>query len=60
MKYKTIYGFVLTLMEKEQVFNALEESAERTFNLNKLVSAICNNKSSIPLLNEPHKAPVMK
>ena len=39
MKYKTIYGFVLTSVEKEQVLNALKGSAERASDLNKLVSA---------------------
>ena len=60
MKYKTIYDFVLILMEKKQVFNALKESAEKTSDLDKLISAIYNNKDSIPLLNEPCKASVVK
>ena len=60
MKYKTIYDFILTLMKKEWVFNVFEESAEKTFNLNKLISATHNNKGSIPLLDEPCKALMMK
>ena len=44
MKYKTIYDFVLTLMKKEQILNVFEKSAERASDLNKLVSATCNNK----------------
>ena len=60
MKYKTIYDFILISMEKEQVLNAFEKSAEKTSDLNKLVSAIYNDKDPIPLLNEPHKASMMK
>ena len=60
MKYETIYDFVLALMEKEWVFNAFKESAKKISDLNKLVSAICNNKDPILLLNEPHKISVMK
>ena len=47
-------------MKEEQVFNALEEFTEKISDLNKLVSATHNDKDSIPLLDEPHKASVMK
>ena len=60
MKYETIYGFVLTLMKKKQVLNALEKSAEKISDLNKLVSATHNNKDSIPLLDKFCKASMMK
>ena len=60
MKYKTIYDFILASVKKEQIFNAFERFAEKTSDLNKLVSATHNDKGSIPLLDEPHKALVMK
>ena len=60
MKYETIYGFILTLMKKEWVFNALEGFTEKISDLNKLVSATYNDKGPISLLNEPCKASVMK
>ena len=60
MKYETIYNFILTSVKKEQIFNTFEESAEKIFNLNKLISVICNNKDLISLLNELCKAPVVK
>ena len=60
MKYKTIYDFILISVKKEWVFNAFEKSAEKVFDLDKLVSATHNNKDPIPLLNEPCKAPVVK
>ena len=60
MKYETIYDFILALVKKEQILNAFKESAEKAFNLNKLVSATHNDKDPIPLLNEPCKASVMK
>ena len=60
IKYEIIYEFVLILMKKKQVFNAFEKSAERVSDLNKLVSATCNDKGSIFLLNELCKASVMK
>ena len=60
MKYETIYGFVLTSMEEEWILNAFKRSAEKASDLNKLVSATHNNKDPIPLLNEPHKASVVK
>ena len=60
MKYETIYDFVLILMKKEWILNTFEKSAEKTFNLNKLVSATYNDKDSISLLNEPYKASVVK
>lgn len=60
MKYKTIYNFVLTLMKEKQVLNAFEESAEKTSDLNKLVSATHNDKGLISLLDKPHKASVVK
>ena len=60
MKYKTIYDFILTLMKKKWIFNTFKKSVKKTSNLNKLISITCNNKDSIPLLNEPCKAPVVK
>ena len=60
MKYKTIYEFILTLMKEEWVFNVFEESAEKTFDLNKLVSATCNDKGLNSLLNKSCKALMMK
>ena len=60
MKYETIYDFILTSVKEEQILNALEESAEKVFDLNKLVSATYNNKGPISLLNEPCKASVVK
>ena len=60
MKYEIIYEFILILMKKEWIFNVFEKSAEKTSDLNKLISATCNNKSPIPLLNEPCKTPVVK
>ena len=60
IKYKTIYGFILTSVKKEQVFNAFEESAEKISDLNKLISATCNDKDSILLLNELCKASMVK
>ena len=60
IKYEIIYEFVLTSVKKEQVFNAFKKFAEKIFNLNKLISATCNNKSSISLLNESHKTSVVK
>ena len=60
MKYETIYDFVLTSVKKEQILNVFEKSTERVFDLNKLVSATCNNKGPIPLLNEPCKVSMMK
>ena len=47
-------------MKKEQILNAFKEFTEKAFDLNKLVSATYNDKDSIPLLNEPHKVPVVK
>ena len=60
MKYEIIYDFVLTLMEKEWIFNAFKKSVEKISDLNKLVSATHNNKDSISLLNESCKVPVVK
>ena len=60
MKYKTIYDFILILMKKEYILNIFKESVKKISDLNKLVSATHNNKNSNPLLNESHKAPVMK
>ena len=60
MKYKTIYRFILTSVKKEQIFNAFEESAEKVFDLNKLVSVTHNDKGPISLLNEPCKVSVVK
>ena len=60
MKYKIIYNFILTLIKKEWIFNAFEESAEKTFHLNKLISATHNNKNPILFLNKSHKTPVVK
>ena len=60
MKYEIIYRFVLTLIKKEWIFNAFEKSAEKVSDLNKLVSAICNDKSLISLLDELCKASMMK
>ena len=60
MKYKTIYGFILTSVEKEQVLNVFKESTEKVSDLNKLVSVTHNDKGLIFLLDEPCKASVMK
>ena len=60
MKYKTIYDFILTSIKKKWVFNAFKKSAEKVSDLNKLISATCNDKDSISLLNEPCKTSMMK
>ena len=60
MKYETIYEFVLTSVKKKQILNILEESIKKISDLNKLVSVTHNDKDPISLLNEPHKALMMK
>ena len=47
-------------MKKEQVLNVFEEFIEKVSDLNKLVSATCNDKGPIPLLDESHKASMVK
>ena len=60
IKYKTIYDFILISVEKEQIFNVFKESAEKVFDLNRLVSATHNDKNLISLLDKLYKASVMK
>ena len=51
---------MLISVKKKQILNTFKESTEKVSDLNKLISATHNDKDPIPLLNEPHKASVMK